>query len=676
MVRQDVARVSSVAVLAAALSLYPAGSSAADESSSEAPPGQETPSDVEVPGLPVIAGDASTLLRVEAGSDDAVTMYSASSGDELWQGSLPFDTPIAYPHAVAVGGDSYAVVGVPCLRIERVEDWGPVCGPGGLSLATLDRDSRAWEVVQSAAFSGTEWLRVLGEHGGSLIVQLGGSIVSVPLDGGPPVKMSDAPVKGFTTVCMNGSRVAVLREVHDPGDPSPEPGEWSSTEWRPFSPFESAVLDLDTNVWTATGGPDATHNRPQSFATGCAGGNVLAVPRRRPREAAETYVTHQFDIQNGTWSPAEPPPAEFKMVGPTAWTGEDFILFVTTDESNRVLTLEEGGRWISTVGGQGGEVQSAALAGNRLVTLAHDQKEPLFSSPDGRFPEVEPPTLPSADAQLRELSETSLSTPNGDVAALGATVTIHSHQWNMCGASCNAGDALPSAYMLERFNFFLGGLFPQPWSISLNEVCLLPSNQEGLLLDYLLDAGYSVGSYTALSNAPNCSGADFGNLVFNLGPVEEISTLIYTDQDPGANELRGAVCMENAGFLGDWLGCSTHMMNDGTIAASQSDELFGVLAWSAGSMFRIVGGDFNLTPIYPDDPPLLPVLDKWRDDYVELNEAPPYEQTLTDGRKLDYKWFYDSAEVVSTSFDTEFWTFNGEDLSDHAYYYGWVSFEV
>lgn len=93
-------------------------------------------------------------------------------------------------------------------------------------------------------------------------------------------------------------------------------------------------------------------------------------------------------------------------------------------------------------------------------------------------------------------------------------------------------------------------------------------------------------------------------------------------------------------------------------------------------MFRIVGGDFNLRPNYAE-PPYLPLFDKWRDDYIEPNESPPYQETLIgSGGKIDYIWALDVAEVTSTQFDVIALQFPGAPTSDHYYYESEFRFEI
>ncbi|HEX5365946.1 MAG TPA: endonuclease/exonuclease/phosphatase family protein [Acidimicrobiales bacterium] len=627
---------------------------------------------------PAVAAQAGTSLVIRGAPADDASLHDLATGELLWEGPLPFRAPVVYPDVAALDGGTYLLAAVPCATIVALEDAGPECAPGGVTVATFDPVARRFEVLAARGVEGrTPYVGVLGRRGvgsrgggaGDVILQVDGTVHRLPAAGGDLVPFPSPPLDHLSAACLGGDRVTVVEQRWGAGDPSPAPGTVSSTPAVPFAPLAGASLDLRSGRWTGLGGPAATYGTGDTFVVGCAGGDVLAAPAEAPRSPASPHVSHVLDADTGAWGAAAPPPAAFVGSAPPAWDGDGTALSVSTGARGAdaaVLVFDVRWRaWSTRPGGDGAHARAVALDGVRLVTVAGgggpevvDLRPGRAGGEPGAGPAPDPPS-PARDrsSEVPASAARSGTVPEGvpagvHVAGAGTgSVDVAAHEWNMCGNVCNAGSAAPADVVVAEVPLAV----PRPWTVALTEVCL-SGTQHARVVDALDDLGYHAEVYVARSVVAGCGGTPFGNVVLVAGAPVSTTTYAFPTQD-GSAEVRGVVCSQSTAVAGGWLACATHLDNS-AVAAGQEDDLFAHLALAGGTR-RVVGGDYNLTPDVAD-------LDKWRAAYDELDEAPPFLPTIDDGRKLDYVWISDAGDTRPHRGTSS----RPTGASDHRYYRG------
>jgi hypothetical protein len=366
------------ALAAVALAASGGGDERADLTTSESAQPQDSRGYPPTP--PAVATTEQSVVVVRPAPDSTISVQALSGErDAGQQDDLPFDDPIAYPAIVAADESTFYIAGVPCAAIKAVDDLGPSCAPGGLSLARYDATSRSAVPLTVKGFDqSTPYVQLLGVAGGNIVMQLGGDLYSLPADGGELTALGEPPLdNGLTFACLVGEQVVALSQSDGPGDSSPEPGEFVEEEYRPYVPFSIATLRMGEE-WVTASGPDAEYDTNDTFEYGCIDRGLVAVPSEQPMLRSSPYVTHVFDATLVEWTEADPPPNEFISAAPSASDGSRVALSVSSDIGNVNTSVmifhRETGTWTSESGGAGSEVVAMALAGDEVVTVTGDDE--------------------------------------------------------------------------------------------------------------------------------------------------------------------------------------------------------------------------------------------------------------------------------------------------------------
>lgn len=171
---------------------------------------------------------------------------------------------------------------------------------------------------------------------------------------------------------------------------------------------------------------------------------------------------------------------------------------------------------------------------------------------------------------------------------------IGSQQFNMCGQKVGC----PARLTTKPSNlvwWWVSNSSVQPWVVTVNEACDLQWND---LTPKMTASGVD---YKAFRSRTLWVGGDcgyFGNGMYLLGTQDTSAgsgfDAEYTLQDTSTAERRKMRCQRMNSILGQYAGCVTHL--DADVATSQSNEGEGWVTTNYFSIFRFVGGDFNLTP--------------------------------------------------------------------------------
>jgi hypothetical protein len=216
--------------------------------------------------------------------------------------------------------------------------------------------------------------------------------------------------------------------------------------------------------------------------------------------------------------------------------------------------------------------------------------------------------------------------------------------WNMCGVVCNNGSLAPADDLansvLDRYPYY-------PSGVTVQEIC---ERQWVRLKDRLYPSSASYWSlptfYYSQQDKPGCgvNGAPgpFGNAVFWRVGYGEYKTGTYWNQDGTNPEKRTIVCGRSTSPA-FWT-CSTHLINNSSIAQLQSEEAFSFLnLLDDGPYDAFMGADFNL---FPNNA----YLDRWYNRYwdadgnyrtfgTQYGHWWRYTQYKTANTKPDYLWF-------------------------------------
>jgi hypothetical protein len=300
-------------------------------------------------------------LVVQPAPTSQARLYDAS-GRSTWEGSLPFDTPVAYPLVTSLGEDEFLVAAVPCTTVRLEEDATTICEPGGVALARFTPSRRTFTVLTADRIEGTTLIaEVVGSHGSDLVVQLGPQLYLLPRNGGDASPLPLSPLEAPTIFCVQGDRVvAVERRFGNTTDLTP--GE-SVVESPYFEPFKASVLDLATTRWTEPVGPGDLYEGVDTFTLACLDDGALAVADERPMAPGAPYTSYVFDLTDGRWHDAPVPPREFVASSPPSRDGSKVAFSITGSEGDsEILVFDRAtGSWSSTPGGRGADAVATAF---------------------------------------------------------------------------------------------------------------------------------------------------------------------------------------------------------------------------------------------------------------------------------------------------------------------------
>ncbi len=239
-------------------------------------------------------------------------------------------------------------------------------------------------------------------------------------------------------------------------------------------------------------------------------------------------------------------------------------------------------------------------------------------------------------------------------AAADTVWHVPAQQFNMCGHSCGEQYGYdPATYQVVEF--IVASTSPNPWVVTLNEVCSWNLNNG--LIAFMEKLGYTYDRYISEHVGGECN--NYGTAMFTLG--SNASSKIQRNLTPYNGEPRALICRHKLTYAGPALMCETHVMPQ-----QQNDEAYIYYVSLLSESISLVGGDFNKTPYsanglaminwyahaYEVDPPNHPT-------YSTNPSSPDYLS-----QKIDYLFNgMNSIRAGNTSCNT--W-----DFSDHCYYYG------
>jgi len=208
-----------------------------------------------------------------------------------------------------------------------------------------------------------------------------------------------------------------------------------------------------------------------------------------------------------------------------------------------------------------------------------------------------PPTGSGGVSASRESEEAlTESSPRLDTAAGG--LIINAHHYNLCSNVCDYARA--SSLNLALYLFEADG----GWSLSLNEACFSD------VMNLVERSGRITGYHFAVTkvNVPGCG--TYGNAVLTIGNKVWGAEYQYAGQRlsngnvvvnncyvSSSTECRKMVCAKYDVFGIVTQACSTHLEpNNDDLATLQANDYTWVGTSWAGGNFRILAGDFNITP--------------------------------------------------------------------------------
>lgn len=326
------------------------------------------------PTPPAVAATDEAVVVVHPAPDSTLSVQPVEAALSAARSiELPFDQPLVYPSVAAVDESTFYIAGVACATITGVDDLGPTCEPGGISVARYSALSDRVETlpVEGSDLS-TPFVEIVGVSDGHLVVSLGDALYSLPSDGGELEALPEPPFDdGLTSSCIVGNTIVALSQSDGPGDSSPAPGEFVEEDYHPYVPFTVATMELGSE-WVNAGGPDAEYDTNDTFEYGCTEQGLVAVPIERSTLQSAPHVTHIFDVERAEWSSAEPPPREFIAAAPVARYGSQLALSVSSDIEDRDTSLlvfhADTGTWTSKDGGAGSAVESMVMVDGMILT--------------------------------------------------------------------------------------------------------------------------------------------------------------------------------------------------------------------------------------------------------------------------------------------------------------------
>lgn len=323
---------------------------------------------------PAFGAQQGSSVVVSGAPQPGVTIHDGQSGETVAELDLPFEDAIVYPDTVPIGDGIYAIAGVPCADAV-MNDAGVDCEPGGVSVAFLNAAEKTIEPIDVTGLEGqTPYVNLVGSYGSDLMLQLGGRLFSLSLDGGALKELPGAPLDSLRLACMDADgRLTAIEQKYGVGDTSPAPGELVEVPNEAFAPFAAAVFDPLSGGWTDVGSPSGRYDTTDTFEFGCVDSGVIAVPSEKPLSDAP-YVTYLLDSRSGMWSEAPPPPIEFLSAAPPGSDGSQVVLSVSSDLENRATALlsfdASTASWTSTPGGLGSLALGLAVVDDQAVSLA------------------------------------------------------------------------------------------------------------------------------------------------------------------------------------------------------------------------------------------------------------------------------------------------------------------
>jgi hypothetical protein len=172
-----------------------------------------------------------------------------------------------------------------------------------------------------------------------------------------------------------------------------------------------------------------------------------------------------------------------------------------------------------------------------------------------------------------------------------------------------------------------------PLAVSVNEVCF---NQWERLYNRLTALGYSghFGLSRWTTDRDRCGAQPYGNAIFWQGGHADATTFYFSQQAPGAVELRNMACGKAHFPERTWY-CSAHLINGNEeMARRQAGDALNIATVLEVTDRAIIMGDFNLTP---DDDAMKRWFNRSWDDADDCRCRPTNDGLRSNGnRKIDY----------------------------------------
>ncbi len=255
-------------------------------------------------------------------------------------------------------------------------------------------------------------------------------------------------------------------------------------------------------------------------------------------------------------------------------------------------------------------------------------------------------------------------------ASLGVSIPVH--ELNMCGSRCGPGDAssLPASDLVL---WLVASASPRPWFVMLNEVCSAHLTRD--FVDGMSSMGYSHVRTVTDEFPPTTCGDKFGNSMFYLGTAQNGSWEVQYERqntsvcDIGAgDQCRKFECVRTRTYIGDVVGCNTHLHYLDSVAEDQADELRRSVLWVYNDYGRFVGGDFNINQRSGNGE-----IASWYANYWEVDPQARLTFEIMDlDEKLDYV-FADKAHWPSTRSAPQPFCNHGYEYGDHCHFSGTFS---
>ena len=211
-------------------------------------------------------------------------------------------------------------------------------------------------------------------------------------------------------------------------------------------------------------------------------------------------------------------------------------------------------------------------------------------------------------------------------------------------------DAVQIEFRIDNFNMqsnstgvalvtFLANINPQPFFISLTEIC----EQDFFDLKANLSGQYYAPNFipsfffhsTATRTASACGGDYFGNAIFAVGaPNGALGSEVL---DPAGNERREISCQAMSTFVGGFNACVTHIDPNANAIAGQITEAHDhtQLVNLIIPGLTVTSGDFNADHQRSE-------LAAWRSNYYRVNKTQDTWKVPNPSYLIDISWGHKS----------------------------------